>query len=182
MSNGGFFSTALSEMYSHTAAVSYCAPSALTIIQNTLTPIQFCMARFDDNPEVGPSGNATALSQSDALIARNVCSKYLIKERCPVYPERFARRGDITATQSVAVFNELQSKKYIDGKGYYAGISSEQIKNDYLANPAGFPALKSLNPLQQYFVLTQIDLCISNHQMYSDFNKATIKFLNTQCR
>ena len=27
----------------------------------------------------------------------------------------------------------------------------------------------------------QIDLAVADHQMYSDYNRATLKFLNTQC-
>lgn len=182
MSDGGFFATALSQLYKHTAAVSYCAPSSYLVAQNTNTPIQFCMARYDDNAQVGSAGNAAALSFSDLLNGRGVCSKYFIKERCPVYPERFGRRGDISASQSVAAFNELQAKGYIDGKGYFSGVSSAQLQAHYLANTAAFPALKNLNPSQVLFVFTQLDLCIADHQMYSDFNRATIRFFNSQCQ
>ena len=44
------------------------------------------------------------------------------------------------------------------------------------------PVLKSLNAAQLYFVFTQLDLCVSDHQMYSDFNRATIQFLTKQCQ
>ena len=182
MSDGGFYATTLSMLYKHTAAVSYCAPTSLSVAKNTNTSIQFCMARYDDNPQVGPAGNAAALTFSNLFNGRGVCSKYFIKERCPVYSERFARRGDIPASQSVAVFMELQSKGYIDGKGYFNGVSSSQLQSIYLNNPSDFPVLKSLNAAQLYFVFTQLDLCVSDHQMYSDFNRATIQFLTKQCQ
>jgi hypothetical protein len=44
-----------------------------------------------------------------------------------------------------------------------------------------FPQLNSLNILQKAFVVEQIDLAVSDHQMYSDYNRATLRFLDRQC-
>lgn len=181
MSDGGFYSAALSSVYNYKAGVDYCSQGSPTIISTTQIPIQFCMARNDNNDAVGPTGNATALSNSNSLNARNVCSKYFIKERSPIYPERFARRGDISATQSIAVFNELKSKGYIDGRNYYIGYA-DGFLTAYTGNPTSFPVINSLALSQRLFVLEQINLSVSDHHMYSDFNRATLKFLNTQCQ
>ncbi len=181
MSNGGAYSVALSAIYRFKAGLNYCAQGPSVVIQQTQTPLQFCMARFDSNDEVGAAGNASALASSNSLNARGVCSKYLIKERCPIYSERFARRGDMTTTQSVSVFNELKSKGFIDNRNYYIGFSDKLI-TAYTSNPISFPVINSLTASQRSFVLAQIDLSVSDHQMYSDFNRATVKFLNTQCQ
>jgi hypothetical protein len=138
------------------------------------------MARFDNNENVGSAGNAAALSNSQTITGRGVCSKYLIKERSPLYPERFARRGDITLSKSAAVFYELKSKGYLNNKNYFIGFS-DTLVTTYQADPTAFPELNSLTPLQKLFVVEQIDLSVSDHQMYSDYNKATLKFFNTQC-
>jgi len=180
MSNGGNYSAALSAIYKYKAAVSYCAPSGVIVAQTSQTPLQFCMARFDNHENVGPQGNADALSNSNTFTGRGICSKYYIKERCPLYPERFARRGDITIAKSTTVFNELRSKGYLDAKNYFNGFS-DVLSTAYTANPASFPELQSLTILQRLFVLEQIDLSVSDHQMYSDFNKVTLRFLNQQC-
>ena len=180
MSNGGAFSASLSSLFKYTAGISYCAPSGAPIAQISTTPFQFCMARFDNNDNVGPQGNADALTNSNTFTGRGICSKYFIKEHSPLYPERFARRGDITLAQSTAVFNELKSKGYLTNKNYFIGFSDAFVIA-YQANPASFPQLNSLNPLQKAFVVEQIDLAVSDHQMYSDFNRATLKFLNKQC-
>ncbi|HQW84147.1 MAG TPA: hypothetical protein PK987_06800, partial [Ferruginibacter sp.] len=111
---------------------------------------------------------------------RGFCSKYFIKERAPLYAERFARRGDITVAQSTAVFNELKSKGFLDSKNYFIGFS-DVLLTAYQANPTSFPELNSLTILQRLFVNEQIDISVSDHHIYSDYNKATIKFLNTQC-
>ncbi|MFT3932893.1 MAG: hypothetical protein QM726_04690 [Chitinophagaceae bacterium] len=181
MSNGGAFSASLSYVYKYKAAVSYCAPEGSAIAQASTTPLQFCMAKFDSNPSVGPQGNADALSNSQTLNSRSICSKYFIKERSPLYPERFARSGAITIAQSTAVFNELKSKGWIDNKNYCTA-NSDAFNSAYLAASANYPQYNALNILQKSFVKEQIDLAFSDHQMYSDFNRATLKYLNTQCQ
>lgn len=181
MSNGGAFSAALSYVYSYKAGVSYCAPGGTVVAQFSTVPFQFCMARFDNNENVGPQGNADALSNSNTLTGRGICSKYFMKERSPLYPERFARRGDITIAKSAAIFNELKSKGYIDQKNYYIGYSGPLV-TAFQANPASFPQLQTCTLLQLAFIVEQIDLAVSDHQMYSDYNKASLRFLNLQCQ
>ena len=181
MSNGGAYSAALSATYKYKAAVSYCAPGGTVVALTSQTPLQFCMARFDNNDNVGPQGNADALSNSNTLTGRGICSKYFIKERSPLYPERFARRGDITLAKSAIVFAELKSKGYLTSKNYFIGYS-DALSTAFIANPTAFPELLSLNATQRLFVLEQIDLAVSDHQMYSDYNKATLQFLNQQCQ
>jgi len=179
MSNGGNYAASLSAYYKHKAGVSYCAQAGAVSL-TTLTPLQFCMARYDNNENVGSAGNAAALSNSQTITGRGVCSKYLIKERAPLYAERFARRGDISIAKSTAVFNELKAKGYLTSKNYFIGFSDAFITT-YQANPTAFPELNSLTVLQKLFIVEQINLSVSDHQMYSDYNKATLKFLNTQC-
>ncbi|MBK7432464.1 MAG: hypothetical protein IPI66_00315 [Chitinophagaceae bacterium] len=103
-----------------------------------------------------------------------------MNERSPLYPERFARKGDISLAKSAAVFNELRSKGYINSKNQYIGFSNALV-TAFTANPASFPELLGLTPLQRLFVVEQIDLAVTDHQMYSDYNRATLRFLNRQC-
>ena len=180
MSNGGAFSAALSYTYQFKAGVSYCAPGGSLLAQISTVPFQFCMARFDNNENVGPQGNADALSNSTTLSARGICSKYFIKERAPLYAERFARRGDISIAKSTAVFNELKINHFLDNQNYFTGFSSALVTT-YQASPVSFPEISGLTLSQIGFMLDQIDLSVSDHQMYSDYNQATLKFLNTQC-
>lgn len=180
MSDGGFFSTALSYTYNFKAGVNYCSQGSPLIIASTTIPTQFCMARNDSNESVGQTGNATALSNSNALNARGVCSKYFINERSPIYTERFAREGNITPAQSVSIFNELKSKGYIDSRNYYIGYS-DAFLNAYQSNPISFPVFNGLTITQKTTVLGQINLSVADHHMYSDINRNTLKFLNFQC-
>lgn len=180
MSNGGAYSATLSYAYKYKAAVSYCAPGGTAVASISTIPFQFCMARNDNNENVGAQGNADALSNSNTLNGRGICSKYFMNERSPLYPERFARKGDISLAKSAAVFNELRSKGYINSKNQYIGFSNALV-TAFTANPASFPELLGLTPLQRLFVVEQIDLAVTDHQMYSDYNRATLRFLNRQC-
>jgi hypothetical protein len=180
MSDGGFFSGALSYMYHFKAAVQYCAQGSTNLMQITSIPTQFCMMANDNNSSVGAAGNAEALSDFNSLTGRGVCSKYFINERSPIYPERFARSGAISTTQSVAIYNELKSKGYIDNKSYYIGYS-DAFMNAFTSNPASFPVISSLTIPQQVFVLEQINVSVADHHIYSDYDRATLKFLDNQC-
>ncbi|HET7116231.1 MAG TPA: hypothetical protein VFI29_07055 [Hanamia sp.] len=181
MSDGGFFSGALSYIYNFKASVQYCAQGSDNLMQTTSIPTQFCMAKNDDNPSVGPIGDADALTYSNAMNARGVCSKYYINQRSPLYPQRFAWSGDIPSTLSTDIFNELQSKGFLDSKNYFIGYSDTLI-SAVQSNPANFPVIKSLTLSQLQSMLAQINISVTDHHIYSDYNKATIKFLNTQCQ
>ena len=104
-----------------------------------------------------------------------------MQEYSPLYPERFARKDDITVAKSNSIYNELKYKGFLNNKNYFTGFS-DALTTACQANPASFPELNSLTVLQKLPVIEQIDLAIADHQMYSDYNRATLKFLNTQCQ
>lgn len=180
MSNGGAFSSTLSYVYNYKAGISYCAQSGSLLAAVSSVPLQFCMQRWDSHPEVGAAGNATALSNSQALTARGICSKYFINEHSPLYPERFARRSDISVATSTALFNEIKAKGFLDAKNYFLNTSTT-YSSAVIATPAQYPVYLGLTLNQKLYVLEQIDCCYSDHQMFSDFSKVSLKFMNTQC-
>lgn len=181
MSDGGFFAGALSYIYNFKAAVQYCAQGSPNLMQTTSVPTQFCMASNDNNPSVGAAGNADALSYSNAMNARGVCSKYYINQRSPLYWERFARDGNISSGVSTDIFNELKSKGFLDSKNYFIGYSDTLI-SAVQSNPANFPIIKGLTLSQLQSMLSQINIAVADHHIYSDYNKATMHFLDSQCQ
>ncbi|CAN5467181.1 hypothetical protein BH10BAC3_BH10BAC3_10950 [soil metagenome] len=180
MSNGGAFSAALSLAYKFKAGVSYCAQSGAIIAQLTQSPLQYCMAQNDNNDNVGQAGNAEANNNSQTIVSRGICSNIFFNERSPLYSERFARRPDISLALSRNIFNEIKSKGYLDDKNYFKDYSSF-LNADFIANPSSFPVLNSLTIAQKIFVSDQLDCTVSDHKFYSDLNKTTIKFLDSQC-
>ena len=181
MSDGGFFSAALSYMYNFKAGVQYCAQGSANALLVTTIPTQFCMAANDNNPSVGSAGNAQALSYYYGLNARGVCSKYYVNARCPIYSQRFARSGLISSALSASIFNELKSKGYIGAKNYYNGYS-DALMSALQGNPSNFPVISTLAPYQQQFMLAQINISVADHHIYSDYNRATLHFLDNQCQ
>ena len=110
-----------------------------------------------------------------------MCIKYFKNDRSPVYPERFARRSDISASTSTALFNELKNNNWLTGKNFIKA-NSDSVSKIALANTSVYPAFNSLNLLQRDFVKGQIDVMFAGHQFYSDLNKTTIKFLDSRCQ
>ena len=140
--------------------------------------------------------NATDKSKSDKMgsqvyrqankvcsdeIGSNVCSKYFEHDKSPVYPERFARRSDISIATSTALFNELKNNNWLDSKKYLKAVS-DSISTAMLASPSTYPTYNSLSLLQRDYVNGQLDDMFAAHQFYSDFNKTTIKFMDSQCQ
>jgi hypothetical protein len=72
---------------------------------------------------VGAAGNADALTYSQGLNNRGVCSKYFLTDRSPVYPERFARRSDISIATSSALFKELKNNNWLTDKNFLKALS-----------------------------------------------------------
>jgi hypothetical protein len=181
MSNGGAFSSSLSYLFKFKSGISYCAQGLKAIFDISAVPFQFCMAKYDDQPEVGPTGNATALSYSQQLTGRGVCSKYFLQDKSPVYPERFARVPGISIATSTALYNELKNNNWLDAKKYLKA-AADSISSIYAASPSLYPTFNSLNALQKYYVNCQIDNMYAGHQFFSDLNKTTIKFFDSGCQ
>lgn len=181
MSDGGFFSAALAHTYHFKASVQYCSQGSPSLMQITTIPTQFCMARNDQNPSVGSQGDADALSYSQDLNSRGVCSQCLFNERSPIYPERFATNGDISVAQSQDIFNELKAQGYIDNNNYFIGYS-DALVTDVQDNPSHFPIIKSLSFNQLQAMLSQINIAVADHHIFSDYSKATVNFLDNFCQ
>ncbi|HEY4150612.1 MAG TPA: hypothetical protein VGM41_16855 [Chitinophagaceae bacterium] len=181
MSNGGAFSNSLSYLYKFKTAVAYCAQGYQVIFNTSTIPFQFCMAKYDDNSEVGAAGAAAALTYSQQLTGRGVCSKYFAHDKSPVYPERFARLSTISIPTSTAFFNELKNNHWLDSKNYVK-VVSDSLTPIFLANPSVYPTYNSFNLAQRLMVTDEIDGMYAAHQFYTDLNKSTVKFLDSQCQ
>jgi len=181
MSNGGAFSSALSFLYKFRTGVAYCAQGYQVVFNTSTIPFQFCMAKYDDAPEVGTQGDATALTNSQQLTARGVCSKYFLHDRSPVYPERFARMPGISIATSTAFFNELKNNHWLDAKNYLKAVS-DSVAPIFAANPSVYPTYNGFTIAQRLFVTDEIDAMYAAHQFYTDLDKSTIKFLDSQCQ
>lgn len=179
MSNGGSFSSAVSYVLSFNAAVSYCSRGNITAVTNTTTPTLWCMAKYDDNPNVGYSAYLNTLVFSTNLNSNNVCSNVYLKDKSPIYPEIFARYPTISTSLSQDIFNELNTFGLLDSIGnyYYMNTFSDSI----ISQVATYPILSSLSIYQLLAVSSQMDVTHAGHKFFSSHNKRTIDFLFNPC-
>jgi hypothetical protein len=181
MSNGGGFSAALSFVYKYAGGVSYCAPTSTVVASLSVTPLQFCMAKYDNASEVGPAGDALAQTNSGALTARGVCSPFFLHDRSRVYPQRWARWSGISLSLSGSIYGELKLNHLLDARSYVL-LTADSIQARITANPSGYPVMSSLNLVQYTFVTNELDVMYAAHQFFSDYNKTTIRFLEAPCK
>ena len=181
MSNGGAFSAALSFVYKYAAGVSYCAPTSTVVTSSSVTPLQFCMAKYDNAPEVGLAGDALAQTNSGALTARGICSPFYSHDHSRVYPQRWARWSGISLSLSEAIYNELRSNHLMDSKSYLL-LTADSIEARITATPSNYPVISSLNLVQYTYVTNELDVMYAAHQFFSDYNKTTIHFLEGPCK
>ena len=181
MSNGGIFSSALSFIFHYAAGVSYCAPTGTLITSTSTTPLQFCMAQYDNAPEVGATGNALAQTNASALTARGICSPLYLHNHSPAYPQRWARWNGISLSLSKAIFSELQTNHLLDSRNYLV-LTADSIEARITASPSHYPVISSLNLAQYTFATNEMDIMFAAHQFFSDYNKTTIHFLEAPCR
>ena len=180
MSNGGGFSATAATYFNWTAAVSYCAPAGNLLASLTTVPIQWCMAKYDNHPNVGPAGNAEALSNHNTLVSRGICSRYFLFDHSPVYPQRFMRSPTITQTKSNNLILELQNNNLLDANKYLL-YATDSIAARILASPASYPQYLTLAATDKVFMATQVDVMYSAHQFFCDYDKRTLEFFNYQC-
>jgi hypothetical protein len=181
MSDGGAFSSALSFVFHYAAGVSYCAPTNTLVTSTSNTALQFCMAQYDNAPEVGSTGNALAETNSTALTNRGICSPYFLHNHSRAYPQRWSRWNGIPPSLSQSIYNELQLNQLLDSR-HYVLLTADSIEARITVAPSNYPVISSLNPVQYTFVSNELDIMYAAHQFYSDFNKTTIHFMQSPCR
>ncbi|MFN8315466.1 MAG: T9SS type A sorting domain-containing protein [Chitinophagales bacterium] len=180
MSNGGAYSASCSYLFGFNAGISYCAQGLVPVFAASTVPFQFCMAKYDANENVGPVGNANALSNANQLKSRGICSRYYLHDRSPVYTERFMRISGVTLAKSQGVLNDLVSNGMVDAN-HYLTLLPDTIVSRYLAAPSLFPGFNALNPLQRSEIPSQIKAAYADHQFYSDYNALSLQFLKHPC-
>jgi hypothetical protein len=167
-------------LFGFDAGISYCAQGLVPVFAASTVPFQFCMAKYDANENVGPVGNANALSNANQLTSRNICSRYYLHDKSPVYPERFMRISGVTLAKSQGVLNDLVSNGMVDANNNLI-LLPDTIVSRYLATPSLFPGFNALNPLQRSEIPSQIKATYADHQFYSDYNALSMRFLKDPC-
>ncbi len=182
-SNGGSFSISFGYYFNLKASIAYCSSGGATggAVNITTTPTMFCLAGADNNSTMGLTGNANAISNSQSISSRGICSKYFTNNPSPLYELRFARNSIISTTLSTQIFNEIKNNIFLNTKNYFIGYI-QALWNAVAATPQNFPVISALSTSQKNVVEEQIRCVTADHQFYSEYNKSAIKFFNYQCQ
>lgn len=180
MSDGGYFSSSCSYLYNYDAGISYCEQGMSNLFTISTTPFQFCMEQYDNQQEVGQAGDSLALANANLLNSRGVCSRYYLRDHSPVYPQRFMRIPGIDSTESQNIFQDLVNNNFLDGNNYLL-VLPDTIQAHYAANPVAFPGFNAILPIQQAYVVTELNDSYADHTFTSDYNALSLKFLKNLC-
>lgn len=180
MSDGGYFSSSCSYLYHYDVGISYCEQGMNNLFSTSTVPFQFCMEKYDNQQEVGQTGNALALTNSNLLNSRSVCSRYFLRDHSPIYPQRFMRIPGIDSIKSQHIFNDLVNNNFLDGNNYLL-VLPDTVQAHYADNPGAFPGFSAILPIQEVFVITELNDSYAGHIFTSDYNALSLKFLKNLC-
>jgi poly(3-hydroxybutyrate) depolymerase len=171
MSNGGAFSPRVSLLLNFKASAIYCAAGATALLAATTVPTIWNMAANDSNDGVGPVGNQQALGNYNNLISRNIPASYNLFQPQPVHNLRFARIMGLTNSDSQTIYNSLKINGHLDADDF-------QIQTP--ANGAWLSAIPAQYNSFLGEINNQLRASYAEHQFYSDHNRRTLDFFNTQ--
>ena len=170
MSNGGAFSPRIAYALQFKAAAVYCAAGS-GFINITTVPTIWNVAQYDDNENVGSSGNAAAQANAATLAGRGIASQFNVNVPSPVYPERFARITGLTLSDSQTIFNSLKNNGFLD-------------RNNFLAQNPSTSGWQNVVPATYASFSDEIDdelsVCYTTHKFFSDYDSRVIDFFNAR--
>lgn len=169
ISNGGAFSSRISSILGFKAASIFIA-SGLDL-SRIMTNIPTIWGVAENDSVIGKDGNQEALKNFQALQSRSVQAFYHNNTLSPVYPLRFWRISGLQPSDSEIIYRSIKD----------AGLLDE---NDFLKmNPRqSTEAFERVIPSQyrrfSQDILSQLEVCFTEHEFYSDINHLVIDFFD----
>ena len=180
-SSGAAFSEVLAAALGWRASLSHNTPGIDYIVQNAFTPHYQNNAVNDNGPNVGEEGNVSAYADYLTYQNRGVCSKWILQEEQPIYPERFARVEGISVERSRLLFTAMKAAGLLTSDNYQKNTPSD-IEAQYEANPAAFASVfQGLSAAQISQMFDQLGAAYAVHAFRSDYNGTAIQFLDKLC-
>lgn len=168
ISNGGAFAPRVSFALNFRGTAIYIATSNAALMSVTNVPTIWNIMQNDTVLEAGSVQTATA--SYDALRNRGIRAELNLLRPSPVYPERFRRIPNLSAGDSVNIYNALKINGFLDERNYLKqnpGASGWQS-----VIPAPYSA--SLGEIGD-----QLFICFTEHKFFSDYNRRVINFFNS---
>lgn len=167
MSNGGGFVSRVADALGWRAAAVYAAACRPALAETTTVPLAWRLAENDRRVS-----NLDAFACHARLKARGIDTELSVNAPSPVYPERFAAAPGATRAESRAVHDALRAARLLDRLDFQVLPPSE---SDWAAAIAA--AAPGIGPA---VVGEQLDVCWTEHQLYSDADHLTLDFFDRQ--
>ena len=134
----------------------------------------------DNNPGVGPAGNAMARVNVQNYLNRGACAILHEQLEAPLFPQRFDRSELISEALSVEIFNEIKKNNGLDSNNYLTNHPN-QLVAVVAANPQKFPVIIGLTNAQRDAVLKQLEVTYADHSLKADINAMTLNLIEQGC-
>jgi len=170
MSNGGSFALTAGAALGLDAVVSYCASGRTASAEITTAPTAWFLCEYDHTAD-----NESAQANHQLLLDRGVPTELHIHGPSPLHDARFERIPGIDGPTSAAIASELRAL-HANPDGYLAD-DVDTIADAVAANPASYPTLSGLAGTDQKLVGNQVMILVADHQMYDDYARRTLAFL-----
>jgi poly(3-hydroxybutyrate) depolymerase len=168
ISNGGAFAPRVSLALNFRGTAIFIASGTVNVMSTTTVPTIWCLMQNDQT--IGASGIQQARDNFANLVSRNIRAEFNLNPPSPVYPERFWRIAGLTQTDSQAIHNALKANGILDQRDF-------QRESPYTSGWQNFiPAQYSAFNAQ---ILTQLELCWTEHKFFSDYNRRVLNFFNS---
>ncbi len=181
-SAGGAFTEFIANTLGWKAAINHTSSGNEILSKNPLVVVPYLVSinENDNNPGVGPQGNANARIYVQNYLDRGACARLHEQLEAPLYAQRFDRSPLIDESLSVQIFNEIKNNNALDSN-HFLKIRPGQLAVFVAANPSGFPVILSLSPEQRNAVLKQLEVTYADHSFKADINGMSLKFIENGC-
>lgn len=181
-SAGGAFTEFIANTLGWKAAINHTSSGSEQLSKNPLAQVPYLISinENDNNPGVGPVGNAAARVNIQNYLDRGACARLHEQLEAPLYAERFDRSPLITESLSIAIFNEIKNNNGLDSN-HFLRLAPNQLVAFVVANPSKFPVILSLSAEQRDAVLKQLEVTYADHSLKADINDMSLKFIENGC-
>lgn len=181
-SAGGAFTEFIANVLGWKAAINHTSAGSDTLSRDAkvIVPYLVSINENDNNPGVGPAGNAMARINVQNYLNRGACAVLHEQLEAPLFPQRFDRSELISEALSIEIFNEIKKNNGLDSNNYLTNHPN-QLVAVVAANPQKFPVIIGLTNAQRDAVLKQLEVTYADHSLKADINAMTLNLIEQGC-
>jgi poly(3-hydroxybutyrate) depolymerase len=181
-SAGGAFTEFISNSLAWKAAINHTSSGSESLSKNSLIKVPYLVSinENDNNPGVGPQGNANARMNIMNYLNRGACARLHEQLEAPLFAERFDRSNLISEELSKQIFNEIKINNGLDSNNFLRNAPN-QLALAIAMNPSKFPVILGLTLAQRDEVLKQLEVTYADHSLKADINGMSLNFIEEAC-